>query len=87
MFDKLFKKIYKSRKIISEEEAKDLREQIKRLEEDSILREGQIIRLNRLIEEDPSNSDRYTKRIVVHTRNVKNNKKEIEKLEMKLLDT
>jgi len=87
MFDKLFKKIYKSRKSISEEEAKELREQIKRLEEDNVLREGQIIRLNRLIEEDPSNSDRYTKRIIVHTRIVKDNKKEIQKLEIKLLDT
>ena len=87
MFDKFFKKAFKSRKTISEEEAKELKEQIKRLEEDNVLREGQIIRLKRLTNEDPSNSDRYIKRIIVHTRIVEDNNKTIQKIEIKLLDT
>tara|TARA_R100000030_G_scaffold69784_1_gene53480 strand:- start:270 stop:533 length:264 start_codon:yes stop_codon:yes gene_type:complete len=87
MFDKFFKKAFKSRKTISEEEAKELKEQIKRLEEDNILREGQIIRLKRLANEDPSNCDRYKKRITVHTRIVEDNKITIQKLEIKLLDS
>ena len=87
MFDKFFKKAFKSRKTVSEEEAKDLKEQIQRLEDDNKLREAQIIKLGKLLQEDPVNSSRYAKRINIHNRIVNDNKLTIEKLKIKLLDS
>ena len=87
MFDKIFKKNYKSRKTISAEEAEDMRKQLERLQEDNKLREAQIVKLGRLVQQDPVNSERYNKRIAIHSRIIKDNKKSIQELEIKLLDS
>lgn len=87
MFDKFFKNVFKSRKTISEEEAENMREQVERLKEDNKLREAQVIKLGRLMQQDPLNSDRYAKRINVHSRIINDNKHTIQELEIKLLDS
>ena len=87
MFDKFFKKVYKSRKLYSEEEVKDMKEQIERLQEDNKLREAQVVKLGRLVQQDPVNSERYNKRIAIHSRIINDNKQTIKELEIKLLDS
>ena len=87
MFDKLYKKVFKSRKLYSEEEAEDMQNQIKRLQDDNKLREAQVIKLGKLLQEDPVNSSRYAKRINIHNRIIGDNKSTIQKLEIKLLDS
>ena len=87
MFDKFFKKAFKSRKLYSEEEAQDMKDQIERLQEDNKLREAQVVKLGRLVQQDPVNSERYNKRITVHSRIIKDNKETIQDLEIKLLDS
>ena len=87
MFDKFFKKIYKSRKSIPEEESKELNKQLERLKEDTALREAQVIKLARLLHEDPGNSERYAKRLNIHNRIILDNKQKIQELEIKLLDS
>ena len=87
MFDKLFKKLYRSRKSVSNEEAEDIKKQIERLEDDNKLREAQIVKFGKLLQEDPVNKDKYAKRINVHTRIINDNKQTIQQLEIKLLDS
>ena len=87
MFEKIFKKNYKSRKSVSAEEAEEMKSQLQRLQEDNKLREAQLIRLGKLLQEDPVNSSRYAKRINIHNRIVNDNKHTIEKLKIKLLDS
>ena len=87
MFDKFFKKIYKSKGTISAEEAEEISKELERLKEDITLREAQVIRLARLLHEDPSNSTRYAKRLNIHNRIILDNKQRIQELEMKLLDS
>ena len=87
MFDKFFKKAFKSRKLYSKEEAEEMQNQIERLKEDNKLREAQVIKLGRLVQQDPVNSERYNKRITVHSRIINDNKKTIQELEIKLLDS
>lgn len=86
MFKEFFKKVFRSRKSISPEEAEMLEQQIKRLNEDVSVREAQVIRLGRLMNDDPVNLSRYAKRINIHSRIINDNKKKIEELEIKLLD-
>ena len=87
MFDKFFKKVFKSRKTVSEEDAEDMKKQVERLKEDNKLREAQVVKLGRLLHEDPIHKDRYAKRINVHNRIINSNKKTIQELEIKLLDS
>ena len=87
MFDKFFKQVFKSRKTVSPEEAEDMKEQIQRLQDDNKLREAQVIRLGRLLHEDPVNRERYAKRINIHSRIINDNKQTIQELEIKLLDS
>ena len=87
MFDKFFKQAFKSRKLYSEEEAQDMKDQIERLQEDNKLREAQVVKLGRLVQQDPVNSERYNKRITIHSRIIKDNKQTIQELEIKLLDS
>ena len=87
MFDKFFKQAFKSRKLYSEEEAQDMKDQIERLQEDNKLREAQVVKLGRLVQQDPVNSERYNKRITIHSRIIKDNKQIIQELEIKLLDS
>tara|TARA_A100001515_G_scaffold47460_2_gene37495 strand:+ start:141 stop:404 length:264 start_codon:yes stop_codon:yes gene_type:complete len=87
MFDKFFKKVFKSRKTVSDEEAKEMEKELDRLREDVEVREAQVIKLGRLLHEDPSNSDRYAKRLNIHNRIIVDNKKKIQELEIKLLDS
>ena len=87
MFDKFFKQAFKSRKLYSEEEAQDMKDQIERLQEDNKLREAQVVKLGRLVQQDPVNSERYNKRITVHSRIINDNKKTIQELEIQLLDS
>ena len=87
MFDKFFKKAYKSRKTVSEEEAKKLNEELNKLKEDIKLRELQVIRLAKLLQEDPVNSSTYAKRLNIHNRIILDNKEKIQKIEIKLLDS
>ena len=87
MFDKFFKKVFKSRKTISEEEAEELDNELEKLKEDIALREAQVIKLTRLLHEDPGNSARYAKRLNIHNRIILDNKQKIQELEIKLLDS
>ena len=87
MFDKFFKKVYKSKGTVNSEEAEEINKELERLKEDIILREAQVIRLARLLHEDPGNSARYAKRLNVHNRIILDNKQRIQELEMKLLDS
>ncbi len=87
MFDKFFKKVFKSRKTVSLEQAEDMRKQVERLKEDNKLREAQIIKLGRLLHDDPIHKDRYAKRINIHSRIINDNKQTIHELEIKLLDS
>ena len=87
MFDKLFKKLYKSKKTIPAEEAEILNQELEKLKEDTTLREAQVIKLARLLQEDPANSAVYAKRLNTHNRIILDNKQKIEELEMKLLDS
>ena len=87
MFDKFFKKVFKSRKLYTEEEAEELNSELERLKEDTTLREAQVIKLTRLLHEDPGNSARYAKRLNIHNRIILDNKQRIQELEIKLLDS
>ena len=86
MFDKFFKKVFKSRKTISAEEVLQLEEEVQRLVEDTKLREAQVVKLKKLLTEDPVNKDRYNKRLGIHSRIIKDNKDKILEIEIKLLD-
>ena len=87
MFDKFFKNVFKSRKTVSHEEAKQIEEELNKLREDVEVREAQVLKLGRLLHEDPTNSDRYAKRLNVHNRIIIDNKKKIQELEIRLLDS
>ena len=87
MFDKFFKKVFKSRKLYSEEESEEMRKEVQRLQEDNKLREAQVVKLGRLLHDDPIHKDRYAKRINIHSRIINDNKKTIQELEIKLLDS
>ena len=87
MFDKFFKKVFKSRKTVSAEEAEVMNDELKRLQEDTALREAQVIKLARLLQEDPGNSSKYAKRLNIHNRIILDNKEKILELEIKLLDS
>jgi len=86
MFDKFFKKAFKSRKTISDEESQQLEEEIERLVEDTKIREVQVVKLTKLVTEDPVNEARYNKRLEIHSRIIKDNKDRILEIEIKLLD-
>tara|TARA_B100000214_G_C23859148_1_gene577206 strand:+ start:189 stop:452 length:264 start_codon:yes stop_codon:yes gene_type:complete len=87
MFEKLFKNSYKSRKSVSPEEAEVLNQETKRLNEDTKLREAQIINLKNLTQEDPVNRERYEKRILVHYKHIEDNNNKVKEIEIKLLDS
>ena len=87
MLDKFFKKVFKSRKTVSAEEAKNMREEIERLEKDTQTRERQVIKFGKLLIEDPENKDKYAKRLNIHNRIIVDNKQKIQELEIKLLDS
>jgi len=87
MFDKFFKKVFKSRKTVSAEEAEVMNKELERLKEDTALRETQVAKLTRLLHEDPGNSATYAKRLNIHNRIILDNKQKIQELEIKLLDS
>jgi hypothetical protein len=86
MFDKYFKKIFKSRKNLTPEQVEELEKQLQRLQEDIKLREAQVVKLGRLLLEDPVKREIYAKRLNVHNRIILDNKQKMEEIEMKLLD-
>ena len=87
MFNEFFKKVFKSRKTVPAEEVKTVNKQIERLKEDITLREAQVIKLTRLLHEDPGNSANYAKRLNLHNKIILENKQIIQELEIKLLDS
>ena len=87
MLNDFFKKVFKSRKTVSAEEAEQVKKEIERLNEDIQLRELQVIKFGKLLKEDPDNSDKYAKRLNVHNRIIVDNKQKIQELEIKLLDS
>lgn len=87
MFEKLFKNSYRSRKSVSPEEVEVLNKEINRLNEDTKLREAQIIKLKNLIQEDPINRERYETRILVHSNHIEDNSDKVKEIEIKLLDS
>ena len=87
MFKNLFKKIYKSRKTVSKEDADKLNKDISNLEQEIDKRIKQIEKFETLIIDDPEHKERYLKRIQAHQRFIKEHKVEIEKIEMFLLDS
>ena len=86
MFKEFFKKAFRSRKTLSDEKVEELEEAIERLTEDTKLREAQIIKFVKLLQQDPINKDKYAKRLIIHQRIIRDNKQKIEELEIKLLD-
>jgi hypothetical protein len=86
MFNKYFKKIFKSRKSLTPDQVEELEKQLQRLQEDVKLREAQVVKLGRLLSEDPGKREIYAKRLNVHNRIILDNKQKIEEIEMKLLD-
>ncbi len=86
MFDKYFKKIFKSRKTLTSEQVEELEKELQRLQEDIKLREAQVVKLGRLLLEDPGKSEVYAKRLNTHNRIILDNKQRIQELEIKLLD-
>ena len=87
MLNEFFKKVFKSRKTVSAEEAEQMQKEIERLKEDIQLRELQVIKFGKLLKEDPDNSDKYAKRLNIHNRIIVDNKQKIQELEIKLLDS
>jgi len=86
MLKKLYKKYYKSRKTISDEQAKKLRQDIDALKQENELRKKQIEKFTKLSVLEEENSERYKKRIDVHHEFIKSNLFRIEEIEMILLD-
>jgi hypothetical protein len=86
MFKDFFIKNFRSNKSISHEEAEDIKQEIGRLEDDTKLREAQIIKLQKLVINDPVHETRYNKRIQIHFRIIDDNQNRIEELKMKLLN-
>lgn len=86
MFEKYFKKIFKSRKNLTPEQVEELERQLQRLQEDVKLREAQVVKLGRLLLEDPVKTEVYAKRLNVHNRIILDNKQKIQEIEIKLLD-
>ena len=87
MFKKLYERYYKSRKTVSKERAKALRNDISLLKEQISKREVQIEKFNELVKDDPENKERYQQRIKVHKEFIKNELYEIEEIEIILLDS
>ena len=87
MFKKLYERYYKSRKTVSKERARELRNDISLLKEQIKKREAQIEKFDKLVNDDPENKERYRQRIKVHKEFIKNELYEIEEIEMILLDS
>jgi len=86
MFKEFYKKIFKSRKLLSPEETARLEEELEILQKEVDTREKQVDKFKTLILQDPDNSTRYVKRIKIHTDLLKEQKKRLEEIEIKLLD-
>ena len=87
MFKKLYERYYKSRKTVSKERARELRNDISLLKQQISKREAQIQKFDKLVNDDPENKERYQQRIKVHNEFIKNELYEIEEIEMILLDS
>ena len=87
MFKKLYTKYYKSRKTVSDEQAKKLKKDILALKEDIHARRQQIEKFELLIHTDEEHKERYARRISVHKEFIKSNLAKIEEIEMILLDS
>ena len=87
MFDQFFKKVFKSRKTVSADEAEKMKKEIEKLKEDTKIREAQVVKLGTLLIQDPENKDKYAKRLTIHNRVLVDNKQKIQELEIKLLDS
>ena len=86
MFKEFYKKIFKSRKLLSPEETVRLEKELEMLQKEVDTREKQVDKFKTLILQDPDNSTRYVKRMKVHTDLLKEQKKRLEEIEIKLLD-
>jgi len=87
MFEKIFKKLYKSRKTVTKEEASKLKNDIRVLEVEIDKRLSQIEKFETLIVDDPRYKKRYLERISAHKRFIKEHLDKIEEIEMILLDS
>ena len=86
MFKEVYKKIFKSRKLLSSEEVNALEEEQEQLLEEVKIREKQIDKFKSLILQDPDNQTTYVKRMKVHSDLLDKHKKRLEQIEIKLLD-
>ena len=86
MFKEFYKKIFKSRKLLSPEEAVRLEEEVAILQKEIHIREKQVDKFKTLILEDPDNTKRYVKRMKVHVDLLRDQKRKLEEMEIKLLD-
>ena len=87
MLNEVFKKVFKSRKTVSIEEAKKIQEELNKLRKDVLVREAQVLKLGKLMITDSVNTAKYAKRINIHNRIINDNKQKIQELEIKLLDS
>jgi hypothetical protein len=85
MFKEFYKKIFKSRKLLSPEETVRLEKELEMLQKEVDTREKQVDKFKTLILQDPDNSIRYVKRMKVHTDLLREQKRRLEEIEIKLL--
>lgn len=86
MFDEIYKKIFKSRKLLTPEQVLTLEEERDKLKNEISIREKQVEKLKHLILEDSENSNRYSKRMEVHSDVLCRYGKRLEEIEITLLD-
>ena len=87
MFENIFKKLYKSRKTVTEEEKQKLQKELEGLKSESKLRKAQIEKFNFLITHDPQYKEKYSQRMNVHKKFVSEAEKRIDEIEIILLDS
>jgi hypothetical protein len=86
MFKEFFKKVYKSKKSLTQQEVEDLETEQQVLRDEITIRQKQIDKFKKLISEDFSNESRYNNRMSVHIGIVAKHNKRLDEIEIKLLD-
>jgi|7_EtaG_2_1085326.scaffolds.fasta_scaffold47153_3 hypothetical protein len=86
MFKEIYKKVFKSRNLLSAEEVAIIEEEQEKLKQEIEIREKQIQKFKSLMVHDPDNQNRYVKRMKIHSDLIDQHKKTLEEIEIKLLD-
>ena len=86
MFERLFKRIFKSRNLLSPEEVIVLEEEVNSLNKEILTREKQIQKFKSLISEAPDNERVYIRRMKIHFDLIEEHKNRLKEIEIILLD-